>query len=59
MNWLRAKRANSVGVVDGLNDNAKWTTRKSNDFFTDEANETALSHNICDIRATTPTATFL
>ena len=46
LNWFRAKGALSSGVVEGFNNNAKLTTRKSYGFRTYEAVETALYHNL-------------
>lgn len=46
LNWFRAKRAFSSGVVEGFNNKVKLTTRKSYGFRTYEAVETALYHNL-------------
>jgi transposase len=46
LNWFRAKRALSSGVVEGFNNKVKLTTRKSYGFRTYEAVETALYHNL-------------
>ncbi len=41
LNWFRAKGSISAGIVEGLNNKVKLTTRKSYGFRTDEAVETA------------------
>ena len=46
LNWFRAKGELSSGVVEGLNNKVKLTTRKSYGFRTYEAVETALFHNL-------------
>ena len=46
LNWFRAKGAISAGIVEGMNNNVKLTTRKSYGFRTYEAIETALYHNL-------------
>ena len=46
LNWFRAKRALSSGVVEGFNNKVKLTTRKSYGFRTCEAVKTALYHNL-------------
>lgn len=46
LNWFRAKGSLSSGVVEGFNNKAKLTTRKSYGFRTYEAVETALYHNL-------------
>jgi transposase len=46
LNWFRAKGALSSGIVEGLNNKVKLTTRKSYGFRTYEAIETALYHNL-------------
>ena len=46
LNWFRAKGAMSSGIVEGLNNKVKLTTRKSYGFRTYEAIETALYHNL-------------
>lgn len=49
LNWFRAKGTISAGVVEGLNNKAKLTMRKSFGFRTPEAIETALFHNLGDL----------
>jgi transposase len=44
LNWFRAKKAFSSGVVEGLNNKAKVTTRKSYGFRTVRCAEIALYH---------------
>jgi transposase len=44
LNWFRAKKAFSSGVVEGLNNKAKVTTRKSYGFRTVRGAEIALYH---------------
>lgn len=46
LNWFRAKGTISAGIVEGLNNKVKLTTRKSYGFRTYEAVETALYHNL-------------
>lgn len=46
LNWFRAKGGLSSGIVEGLNNKVKLTTRKSYGFRTYEAVETALYHNL-------------
>ena len=46
LNWFRAKGAFSSGIVEGLNNKVKLTTRKSYGFRTYEAVETSLYHNL-------------
>lgn len=46
LNWFRAKGTMSSGIVEGMNNKAKLTTRKSYGFRTYEAVETALYHNL-------------
>ena len=46
LNWFRAKGTISAGTVEGLNNKAKLTTRKSYGFRTFEAAETALYHTL-------------
>ncbi len=43
LNWFRAKRALSSGVVEGFNNKVKLTIRKSRGFRTCEAAETSLT----------------
>jgi len=44
LNYFRAKREYSGGVIEGLNNKAKLTLRKSYGFRTDQAREIALFH---------------
>ncbi len=44
LNYFRAKKAFSSGVVEGLNNKVKLTFRKSYGFRTDQARELALYH---------------
>jgi transposase len=46
LNWFEAKGTVSSGIVEGLNNKVKLTTRKSYGFRTYEAIETTLSHNL-------------
>ena len=46
LNWFEAKGAISSGIVEGLNNKVKLTTRKSYGFRTFGAVETALYHNL-------------
>ena len=46
LNWFRAKGRISAGVVEGLNNKAKLTTRKSYGFRTYKVAEIALYHNL-------------
>ena len=46
LNWFRAKGAISAGIVEGLNNKVKLTTRRSYGFRTCDAVETALYHNL-------------
>ena len=46
LNWFRAKGAISAGIVEGLNNKVKLTTRRSYGFHTCDAVETALYHNL-------------
>ncbi len=46
LNWFRADRALSSGVVEGFNNKVKLITRKSYGFRTQNAYETALYHNL-------------
>ena len=49
LNWFRAKGMISAGIVEGLNNKVKLTTRKSYGFRTYEAVEIALYHNLADL----------
>ena len=46
LNWFKAKGQFSSGIVEGLNNKVKLTTRKSYGFRTYEAIEIALYHNL-------------
>lgn len=46
LNWFRAQGTISAGTVEGLNNKAKLTTRKSFGFRTFDAAETALYHTL-------------
>lgn len=46
LNWFEAKGTVSSGIVEGLNNKVKLTTRKSYGFRTYEAIETTLYHNL-------------
>jgi transposase len=46
LNWFRAKRQLSSGVVEGFNTKAKLTTRKAFGFRTCHALEVALYHTL-------------
>jgi transposase len=46
MNWFRANGAISAGIVEGLNNKLKLTTRKGYGFRTYDAVETALYHQL-------------
>jgi transposase len=46
LNWFRAKKAISGGVVEGFNNRAKLTTRKAYGFRTFRAAEVALYHTL-------------
>ena len=46
LNWFRAKKAFSSGVVEGLNAKAKVTTRTAYGFKTFNTLELALYHNL-------------
>jgi transposase len=46
LNWFRAKKAFSSGVVEGLNGKAKLTTRRAYGFKTFSTLELALYHNL-------------
>lgn len=49
LNWFRAKGVISAGIVEGLNNKVKLTTRKSYGFRTYGAIETALYHNLGEL----------
>ncbi len=44
LNWFRAKKVISAGIVEGLNNKVKVTTRKSYGFKTFRCTEIALYH---------------
>jgi transposase len=46
LNWFRARGAISAGIVEGLNNKAKLTTRKAYGFRTLEAAQIALFHTL-------------
>lgn len=46
LNWFEAKGTVSTGIVEGLNNKVKLTTRKSYGFRTYQAIETTLYHNL-------------
>lgn len=46
LNWFRAGGTISAGIVEGMNNKVKLTTRKSYGFRTYEAIEIALYHNL-------------
>ncbi|MGH9569094.1 MAG: transposase, partial [Candidatus Angelobacter sp.] len=46
LNWFEARALFSSGVVEGLNNKVKLTTRKSYGFRTEEAVKLALYHNL-------------
>jgi transposase len=49
LNWFRAKGEISAGIVEGFNNKAKLTMRKSYGFRSDRAIETALYHSLGDL----------
>ena len=49
LNWFRAKKQFSCGVVEGLNNKAKVITRKAYGFGTFYALQTALYHGLGDL----------
>ena len=58
LNWFRAKGQFSAGVVEGLNNKAKVTMRKSYGFRTPETLELALYHNLAKLPEPNFTHTF-
>ena len=46
LNWFKARGTISAGVVEGLNNKLKLTTRKAYGFRTFDAVKTALYHNL-------------
>ncbi len=49
LNWFRAKKEFSSGVVEGLNNKAKVTTKMAYGFRTYKALEIALYHTLGDL----------
>lgn len=49
LNWFQAHGTLSAGIVEGFNNKAKLTIRKSYGFRTDQAIEIALYHNLADL----------
>ena len=49
MNYFKAEKRFSSGVVEGLNRKVNLATRKANGFRTFNAIETALSYNMGDL----------
>ncbi len=49
LNWFRAKGTISSGIVEGLNNKAKVTMRKSYGFRNPDVLETVLYHNLGDL----------
>ena len=49
LNWFRAKRTVSSGVVEALNNQVKLVSRKSYGFRTSRIAELALLHNLGDL----------
>jgi len=49
LNWFRAKKAFSCGVVEGLNNKAKLTTKKAYGFSTFKMLEIALYHTLAEL----------
>ena len=58
LNWFRAKGRFSAGVVEGLNNKAKVTMRKSYGFRSPETLEIALYHNLANLPEPKFTHTF-
>ena len=58
LNWFKAKKAFSSGVVEGLNNKAKVTTRTSYGFRTYHGAEIALYHALGDLPVPTMTHRF-
>ena len=46
LNWFRANGTISAGIVEGMNNKVKLTTRKAYGFRTYKAVEIALYHNL-------------
>ena len=49
LNWFRAKKAFSAGVVEGLNNKAKLSTRMAYGFGSFKTLETVLYHRLGDL----------
>lgn len=49
LNWFRARKAISAGVVEGMNNKAKLGTKQAYGFHTYECLETALYHRLGDL----------
>ena len=58
LNWFRAKKAISSGVMEGLNNKLKLTTRKSYGFRTFRAAEVMLYHTLGDLPESSYTHRF-
>lgn len=58
LNWFRAKKEFSSGIVEGLNGKAKLTTRKSYGFKSFKTLELALYHNLGALPQPTETHKF-
>ena len=59
LNWFRAEGRISAGIVDGFNNKLKLITRKSYGFWTQQAYEIALYHNLAALPEKTFTHRFL
>jgi len=59
MNWFEAKGQFSSGIVEGFNNKAKLTMRKSYGFKTFKAIEIALYHALGDLPEPQSTHRFL
>ena len=58
LNWFRAKKEISSGVVEGLNTNVKLALRKARGFKNYEVAETALYHELGRLPEPTFTHSF-
>ena len=58
LNYLRARKQFSSGVVEGLNNKAKLTMRKSYGFRTFQVTEIALYHALGNYRSLTSPTDF-
>jgi len=58
LNWFRAKKAFSSGVVEGLNARAKATTRNAYGFRAFQTLELAVYHNLGALPEPIPTHRF-